>query len=229
MKTLSQRQLWSWWQGGTFLSGTRTWPQCPWAKQPLPPAPPRGNQSSRWETSLSKMQANDALPPSCSFENSQGRRIFFPLPFLFKKIQNPGQISYLCCPREGGAESLDVWSCQLTAGPGKSIPLSEVIPSAETFNQTLVGRHYQQSFMDSGDEGLFSQTALKCDNGSCSLRCRHAGFNCGSGFQFCLPTGKETAGLWMEHSLSITAFWPQEHALNAYVGILITSLMTCVS
>ena len=75
--------------------------------QPLPEET-SGNQSSMWETSLSKMQANDAFPPSCSFEIAKAEGFFFPLPFLFKKIQNPGQISYLCCPREGGAESLDV-------------------------------------------------------------------------------------------------------------------------
>lgn len=156
--------------------------------QPLPEETSR-NQSGRWEILLSKMQAKRRLPSLMQLWNSQDRRIFFPLPFLFKKIYNPGQISYFFCPREGVAESRGVWSCQLTAGPGKSIPLSEVIPSAETFNQTPVGRHYQQSFMVSGDEGLFSQTALKCDNGSCSLRCRHAEFNSGSGFRLCLPTG----------------------------------------
>lgn len=56
--------------------------------QPLPEET-ADNQSSRWEIPLSKMQAKRCLPSLTQLWNSQGRRIFSPLPFLFKQNTQP--------------------------------------------------------------------------------------------------------------------------------------------
>ena len=68
--------------------------------QPLPEET-SGNQSSRWETSLSKMQANDAFPPSCSFEIAKAEGFFSLFPFFLKKYKTQGKSHTSAAPGKG--------------------------------------------------------------------------------------------------------------------------------
>lgn len=68
--------------------------------QPLPEETSR-NQSRRWETSLSIMQANDAFPPSRSFEIVKAEGCFSLFPFFLKTYKTQGKSHTSAAPGKG--------------------------------------------------------------------------------------------------------------------------------
>lgn len=143
--------------------------------------------------------------------------------------------------QRGEAESLGLRSCGLTAGLGKSVSVSEVIRSAETFTPNGSRQTLATVFHSLRRCGFPSQTASKGSNGSYPLRCRHLEFGCRSAFQR-IPAlsadrhkGQLTLGdcgwtyTWASPlSEKSTALWLTEHpkCLSSNLGPVTNDLWT---